>query len=162
MTPLARFLIPQFDAALRMLHDCIAACPPDHWDSPIAKYPFWLVAYHTLCFADLYLSPNEASWQPSPVLHPRGIAELNDEYPSRRFTQPELRSYCEFCRAKAPASLAAETPASLDGPSGFPRYPICRAEFHINNIRHIQHHTGQLSASLRRVGVDTRWAGTAG
>ncbi len=48
-------------------------------------------------------------------------------------------------------AIAAETPESLAGPSGFPWYEITRGEFHLNNIRHIQHHTGALYAYLRRV-----------
>ena len=78
MLPLPTILASQLSASLQMLHDCIARCPAAHWDSPIVKYPFWLVAYHALCFADFYLSPNEAAWEPSPIYHPRGIAELND------------------------------------------------------------------------------------
>ncbi len=159
MTPLAQALAPQYEAALKMLRDSIAHCPADHWDALIVKYPFWQSAHHALCFTDLYLSTNEAAWTPqTATVHPRGIAELNDEYPSRRFTQAELLTYADFCRAKIETSLAAETPQTLAGPSGFPHYPINRAEFHINNIRHIQHHAAQLIASLRRIGIDTKWA----
>lgn len=173
-------LAAQFEASLRMLHDCIRQCPPEHWDSLIAKYPFWMVAYHTLCFVDLYLSPGEAVWQPRTGegsggvggLHPLGWAELNDEYPSRRFSQAELLGYVEICRrmlgvvlgdndgaaSKEASRAQPETDESLEGPSGFSRLPFSRAELHLYNIRHIQHHTGQLSAFLRRVGVDTKWA----
>ncbi len=154
---LPQVLISQFHAALQMLTECIVRCPAEHWRSPIVKYPFWLVAYHTLCFADFYLAPSESTWTPHPVYHPRGIDELNDEYPSREFSQAELLAYADLCRRKVPAALALETPDSLAGPSGFPRYPISRAEFHINSIRHIQHHAAHLGASLRRIGIDTKW-----
>ena len=33
------------------------------WDAPIAKYPFWMVAYHTLCYVDCYLSPDNAAFE---------------------------------------------------------------------------------------------------
>ena len=157
MPDLASVLLSQFRAALGMLRDCIARCPAEHWNTPIVKYPFWLVAYHTLCFADFYLSPSESAWAPSPLYHPRGIAELNDEYPSRTFSQPELLAYLEFCISKAGPSLASESAETLNGPSGFPRYPCSRAEFHINSIRHIQHHAAHLGAFLRRAGIDTDW-----
>ena len=55
--------------------------------------------------------------------------------------------------------LDAETEGSLGGPSGFARRAFSRLEMHLYNLRHIQHHTGQLSAFLRRAGVDTRWVG---
>ena len=150
-------ILAQFEAALSMLKECISKCPPEHWDGKIAKYTFWQVAYHTLCFVDLYLSPTEAQFQTSPVFHPKGMAELDDEYPSRRFTQAELINYIHVCHEKLVASLAAETPQSLEGPTGHSRRDFPRAELYLYNMRHVQHHTGQLSAYLRRAGVDTRW-----
>jgi hypothetical protein len=155
---LNRILLAQHEAALCMLRECIERCPPQHWDAPIAKYPFWMVAYHALCFADFRLATSDAAWQPRPDFHPRGRAELDDEYPSRTFTQPELLAYADLCLRLARATIPAESRATLEGPSGFPRLPFSRAELHIYNTRHIQHHTGQLSASLRRIGVDTGWA----
>ena len=158
MTDLYKMLTAsQIDAALAMLNHCIDRCPDEHWDGLIAKYPFWMVAYHTLCFADLYLSPGEATFQPRKDLHPAGMAEFDEEYPSRKFTQQELLGYVETCRRKLNDSLATETSESLAGPSGFARRKFTRAELHLYNLRHIQHHTGQLSAFLRRVGVDTDW-----
>jgi len=150
-------LLAQFEAALCMLRDCIERCPPQHWDAPIAKYPFFLVAYHTLYMADIRLAPSDAAWNPRPEFHPRGRAEVDDEYPSRRFTQAELLAYTDLCLSLARAAIPAESAATLAGPSGFPRLEFSRAELHIHSTRHIQHHTGQLGASLRRIGVDTAW-----
>jgi hypothetical protein len=150
----------QFEAALAMLAACIDRCPPALWDEPIGKYPFWQVAYHTLCFADCYLAPEDAAWTPQEGpggLHPRGRAELEDEYPSRRFEQAELAGYAELCLARLRQTLAAETDEALAGPSGFSWLPFTRAELHLYNLRHIQHHTGQLSAFLHRHGIETRW-----
>ena len=157
-------LIVQLEAALCMLAECIEKCTPAHWDQPIAKYPFWMVAYHTLCCTDVYLSPNEQLWQPrqdslSPGggLHPRGKQEIEEEFPSRRFEQAELIEYAAICRALIRQAIEAETPESLQGPCGFSWLSFSRVEVHIYNARHIQHHAGQLGASLRRVGVQTSW-----
>ena len=50
---------------------------------------------------------------------------------------------------------------SLAGPSGFWWYKIPRGEFHLNNIRHVQHHASQLSLRLRRAaGIQTHWVGS--
>ncbi len=158
-------LLAQFDAALCMLRDCIERCPPEHWDGLIAKYPFWQVAYHTLCFVDLYLSPGDEVWRPrTGGLHPAGRAELDEEYPSRRFTRAELLDYVSICRRQLHEVLGEAPSAgqreSLEAPSGFPWLPFSRAELHLYNIRHIQHHTGQLSAYLRRAAVPTDWIKT--
>lgn len=160
-------LAGQFQAALCMLDDCIGKCPLQQWDGLIAKYPFWQVAYHTLCFADLYLTPGgEAAFGLRPDLHPAGWSEFNDEYPSRRFEKAELAAYAATCRAKAEQTLAAETRESLTAPSGFARLGFTRGELHIYTIRHMQHHAGQLSAFLRRIDgadgapTDTKWVKT--
>ena len=155
MDPLNRILTSQFHAALLMLRECIEKCPEDHWDSLIARYTFWQVAYHTLCMVDCRLDLSDEAWQPHPLFHPAGRADLEDEYPSRRFTRPELLAYFTFCQNKLTAAIPSETAAALNAPA--PGFPFSRAELHLQSIRHIQHHTGQLSASLRRVGVETRW-----
>lgn len=166
MVDFRSILRSQFRAALAMLDECIRACPDAHWDSPIAKYPFWHVAYHAICFVDCYLSPSnddftrtvESRRSESFNPHPCGMAELEGEYPSRRLTRDELIQYLDLCRAKLDAIMDAETDATLAGPSGFSWLPFTRAEAHLYNLRHVQHHTGQLSASLRRADVQTRWA----
>lgn len=155
----------QFSAALAMLGETIEKCPDASWEAPVGKYPFWMVAYHTLCYADVYLSKDDASWAPQTGpggVHPAGRGELEEEYPSRKFERAELLEYLEFCRRKLAEEMAAETEATLAGPSGFPRLKFSRAELHLYNLRHIQHHTGQLSALLRRCGVDTGWVKSDG
>lgn len=158
MKPILR---SQFEAAFAMLVDCIEKCPEASWDGTIAKYPFWHAAYHTLCFVDVYLERSDEAWLPHAEFHPKGRQELDDEYPSRRFSREELLAYAAFCRekiARVPGNgVGAETEESLSGPSGFPWLPFSRAELHVYNTRHIQHHAGQLGAFLRRAGVELKW-----
>src|ERR687884_626066 len=52
-------LTGQFEAALCMLNQCVRACPPEHWEGKIANNTFRQVAYHTLFYVELYLSPGE-------------------------------------------------------------------------------------------------------
>ncbi len=153
-------VLGQFESALDMAAHAISRCPAKHWEGIIGKYPFWQVAYHALCFVDLYASPSDDAWKPHPTFHPKGRAELSDEYPSRIFTKAELLAYVEFCNERVKASLSAETPASLRRPSGFSWVKINRAELPIYSLRHLQHHVGQLTAYLRRVNIGTRWGFT--
>lgn len=158
MPPIAPAIIAsQLEAGLCMFDECVRACPDEHWDSPIAKYPFWLVAYHTLCYVDCYLSRGSAVFSPRPDLHPKGMQEYEEEYPSRRFERDELVRYIGICRAKVRTELEADDDVSLASPSGFSWLPFTRAELHLYNLRHLSHHTGQLTAFLRRVGVETGW-----
>ena len=47
----------QFGAAIDMLDNAITACPDAVWDDRSRQPEFWYLAYHTLFFLDLYLSP---------------------------------------------------------------------------------------------------------
>ena len=144
-----QILTGQFEASLAMLNACIAACPEEHWEGKIANGSFRWVAYHTLFFVDLYLSPSEEAFQLRD-LHHRGGDERGEDA-SLGLSKQETLSYVPVCRQKMHRAIAAETVQSLAGPSGFSYRKFSRAELHIYNIRHIQHHTGQLSAYLRRV-----------
>src|SRR5262245_32843960 len=142
-------LVGQFEASLAMLNVCISACAEEHWEGKIAHGSFRWVAYHTLFFVDLYLSESEEAFQLRD-LHERGGDERGEEA-SPGLPKQETLAYVPICRQKMLETIAAETAESLTGPSGFSYRKISRAELHIYNIRHIQHHTGQLSAYVRRV-----------
>jgi hypothetical protein len=146
-----QMLSGEFEAALSMLNACIEACPEQNWEDKIANGTFRWVTYHALFFLDLYLSPSEHEFKRRDF-HIRGGDEREDRL-CEGLGKQETLAYMPICRQKMLESIAAETPESLAGPSGFSWYPITRGEFHVNNIRHVQHHTGQLSAHLRRIGV---------
>lgn len=152
-----RCLIDQFGAALAMLEQCVERCPPAAWEAPVGNYPFWHVAYHVLFYTDLYLSPNEESFEAPSFQRENYELFGGKPWPPYEavvadipFDKPVIRGYVEICRRKASQSIAAETPESLDGPPGFSWYHIPRAEFYLNNLRHLQHHTAQLSLALRK------------
>jgi DinB superfamily len=145
---LKHVLLSQLEAALAMLNQCITACPPEHWETKIANDTFRQVAYHTLFFTDLYLSPNEAAFLLRD-LHTHGGDERGPTL-SPGLPQAETLAYLPLIRQKALDIFAAETPDSLQGPSGFSWRKTSRTELHIYNIRHLQHHTGALIASLRK------------
>jgi hypothetical protein len=158
----------QFEAALWMLNDCIERCPAEHWSGPtsiIGKYEFWHVAYHTLYCTDYHLSRDEASLEYPSQFYPGGPDDLADEYPRRQMEQRELIRFASHCLSKLRNAIAAETSASFTEPSGFPRRSFSRGELYLYNMRHVMHHTGQLSAHLRRMNVaeahQPRW-GSAG
>jgi hypothetical protein len=157
ITLVKTILTGQFEASLCMLKECIQKCPQEHWEDKIANDTFRQVAYHTLFWTDLYLSANEAAFQLRDV-HQRGGDDRSDSGPSVGLDRDEALGYVAFCRAKGLEVLTAETAESLQGPSGFSWLALPRAELHLYNIRHIQHHTGQLSAFLRRIVHDgERW-----
>lgn len=140
----------QFEAALCMVYHPVRICRTEHWEGKIAQSTFRQMAYHTLFFADLYLSPSESTFELRDV-HSRGGEGRRPEL-SNGLSQQETQEYADFCRQKAITIIAGETETSLAGPSGFSWRKTSRLEHHLYNIRHIQHHAGAFSAFLRRIG----------
>jgi hypothetical protein len=90
----------------------------------------------------------------------RDYEELEDHPPLLLYEKAFIRSYLQHARRKARETIASESAEVLAGPSGFRRRQCSRAELHVYNIRHIQHHAAQLSLRLRLdAGVDIPWVG---
>jgi hypothetical protein len=104
-------LANQYDAALTMLRRCVEACPPEHWESKIAQGTFRWVAYHTLFFTDLYLSPSNESFMLRDF-HERGGDE-RQPVAAPGLNKDETLAYIPLCRQKAIDSIASETEESL-------------------------------------------------
>jgi hypothetical protein len=154
-------LAGQYGAALAMLDACLGpAESAGVWHEPVGRFPFWHVAYHVIFCTDMYLSPDERSFRP-PAFHQPGSNFLGPApwAPDQKividppYDRETLSAYVAACRAKAARAVAAESEATLAGPSGFHWLHFTRLELHLYNLRHVQHHAGQLSACLRRHGA---------
>jgi hypothetical protein len=153
----------QFEAAFCTIYICIDRCPDEAWDAPVGNLAFCQVVFHTLFFADFYLCESDEAIRQQ-RFH-RDNAEFFRDYeefqPRKQqllYDRPGILRYLEHCRRKANDVVAAETEATLQGPSGFARRDCTRAEVHVYNIRHIQHHAAQLSLRLRLdFGEDIPW-----
>lgn len=164
-------IVDQYEAALSMLKACVEKSPATVWNGPVATYKFWQVVFHTLFFTDLYLGPDEESFrrQPFHLQHAPFFVDYNADHEpfegraprQELYDRASLLTYLEFCRRKASEVMGGETEDTLTGPSGFSYRKFSRAELHLYNIRHIQHHTAQLSLRLR---LDTNegveWVGS--
>jgi hypothetical protein len=166
MTETFKHLITnQFEASLCTISHCVARCPDDVWNARVAKYPFCQVAFHTLFFADFYLGPDPDS-QRRQRFHLNNpdlfgdYEQLQDREPESLYERRQIEAYLDFCRSKAKSTIAAETVEDLCAPAKFPRRNCSRAELHVYNIRHIQHHAAQLILRLRLdTDVDIPWIG---
>ncbi len=163
---LRELLRNQFEAAFCTLHLCLEQCPDELWQAPVGNEPFSRVVFHTLFFADMYLSTDEASFRQQPF-HIEN-ADLFGDYEQLEWRDPvcvyerePIRNYTNFCRKKAFGVISEETDESLAGSCGFPRRDFSRAELHVYSMRHIQHHTAQLSLRLRlSADVGIPWVGS--
>lgn len=161
---LAIALKSQYHAALAMLREAIAQCPDELWSSRDCENPFWRVVYHTLYGAHLYLGAGEEHFRPW-ERHQTGLQDLDDvrapdelqrylELPHRPpqtgepYTRAQMLEYWSMCDAMV--DDAVDELDLLADHCGFSWHTDCpRAVHQIMSIRHIQHHTAQLSDRLR-------------
>lgn len=154
----------QYIAALLMLRNSIIACPETVWNDSSYGNRFWHVSYHVLYFTALYLSPSLqesnlwekcrktyqalSKWESEPDYDP----EQNIPY-----TKEELLDFIEFIQLRLEVAFD-EVP--MDSSSGFPWISFNKLQLHIYNLRHLQHHTGQLTERIKQTtGKGIAWVG---
>jgi hypothetical protein len=166
---LAELLAHQYEASLCTLNLAVVRCPESSWNEPVAKWKFCQAAFHAVFFADVYLQPSDdvaaVKLQTFHIEHKadfRDYEELEDREHVLLYEKPFVLSYLEHIRRKAQAISARESADMLAGPSGFRRRKCSRAELHVYNIRHIQHHAAQLSLRLTLdTDMEVPWVGHA-
>jgi hypothetical protein len=159
----------QMAASIQMARLAIEACPEELWDDRAEGSPFWHLAYHALFFTDLYLSKDDKSFRPA-AFHEDKAHFLPGDYqdfagivgtPEKAFSRDQLLAYADHCLEKCDHTFAALTDQRALERCGFRWYELNLGEFLLNNLRHTQHHAGQLVLLLRRradIGID--WLGT--
>ena len=154
----------QYQAALEMLRRAVVKCPESLWDDPTYKNRFWHLAYHALFYTHLYLHPSQKAfvpWEkqrddyqfmgPTPW-PPHTEPEIGEPY-----TKEEILEYLDLCRQHVEEIVDT---LDLDGESGFDWLPFGKMELQFYNIRHLQHHAGELCERLgTAVKINVDWVG---
>jgi hypothetical protein len=151
----------QYHAGLAMLRETIDKCPASLWTDPAFTNPTWQVAYHTLFYTHLYLQPAEKPFVPWP-LHRPGYHRLGEPLPDGGALQPYTTATMVACWQWCDTQVnGAVDRLDLEASeSGFPWYPIPKLAHQFVNLRHLQHHTGQLAERLRtHAGLGLAWVG---
>jgi len=152
---IAEAVAHQYHSALKMLGTAIELCPEQLWLSTSGASPnrYWHIAYHALFYTHFYLAPAESDFVP--WQHHRPEYNFLGAVPSRPnetrivdlpYTQAELREYLDFCHQEVDKQTGVLDPTA---PSGFYWLPFDKLELQFYNLRHLSHHTGQLSERLR-------------
>jgi hypothetical protein len=145
----------QFHSAVKMLDQAIDLCPDALWLAVSGSSPnrYWHIAYHALFYTHFYLAPGESEF--TPWQHHRPEYNFLGAVPWRPneahladipYTQTQLREYLDFCQSEVDKQTAF---LDLEAPSGFHWLPFNKLELQFYNLRHLAHHTGQLSERLR-------------
>lgn len=147
----------QFGAAIEMLENAVLACPDALWGDRSQRPEFWYVVFHTLFFLDLYLSDSDVGFTPPA---PFTLDEMDEAglLPERVYTKAELHAYLEHGRKKCRTAIQAMTDEKAHQRCGFDWLDISVAEVLLYNMRHVQHHVGQLNLILRqKADSASRW-----
>jgi hypothetical protein len=146
-----------------MLNQAITQCPEDLWADTKFNNQFWQIAYHALFYAHLYLQPTEEDfipWQKHNENYHSFEAlssASTDESTVLVYKKDEVLEYLEVCRQEVDTQVAG---LNLEAESGFPWIPFTKQELQFYNIRHLQHHTGELCERLGTLAnIDIKWVG---
>ncbi len=161
MEIIRNMLARQFGASAQMLQESIESCPEQIWAKGLGGAVFWHLAYHAIFFLDFYLHKREADFTPAPF-HREDAWNLDAAPSVEPYSQATLLEYLQQVRKRARPLLAELTQDDLTAPSPVPWYSTPRGEFLLNNLRHTQHHIGQLNMILNAHGVKSpRWHGAS-
>lgn len=147
----------QFGASIDMLENAMESCPESLWGDRSKRPEFWYVAFHTLFYLDLYLSESETGFAPPA---PFTLDEMDERgiLPERVYTKEELRRYLLHGREKCRITISSMTEERANARCGFSWLDITVGETLLYNMRHVQHHAGQLNMLLRQnVDAAPRW-----
>ncbi len=148
-----------------MLHSAIELCPEDLWFSTEYRNRFWHIAYHTVFYTHLYVQPSETDFQAwnkhvpnSNYLGPRPWAKNEPFQIPEPYAKSDVQDYFELCLAEVEKQVPL---IRLEDGSGFSWLPFDKFELQAYNIRHLQHHTGQLIERLRTAAnIGVSWTGS--
>ena len=143
----------QFGASLDMFQNALEKCPEELWDSKEeGAYRFWYWAYHTLFWTDYYLDTEPQDFRPP---EPYNMSEFDPEglLPDSVYSKEQLIDYTELCRNKLRNLIKGfiSDPSLLEREWRNDRKSDSMYELTLYNMRHVQHHTGQLNMLLGQV-----------
>lgn len=151
----------QFGASIDALERTIEMCPDEVWGDPAklsdAWHEPWYLTFHTLFWLELYLHGSKEGFRP---LEPYGLEELDPTgvLPDRIYSRAEMLAYLHHCRQKCKATIESLTTESAQRVCKFRWGEFSFIELLLYNMRHVQHHVGQINLILRqRIDNAPRW-----
>ena len=140
----------QFEPCWRMLEETINNWPEDLWETTDPEEPpAWQVALHILMGMEYWMQPEAGKYKA-----PKFDKEINPNLgePSvESLSREEMNAYFRKVQTTVDAFFSKLSDQALKEPaSAYDQWT--NLDVIIENIRHAQHHLGQLNARLRRIG----------
>jgi hypothetical protein len=155
-------IISQYRAALEMLEDVIHKCPDDLWDKRNYESAYWRIVYHILFYTALYLDPkNHVPYKDHKPNYNR-LGTVNDKGQpviiGKVYSKEEMLWYTDSIYHNCEDAIMQ---TEIEEDSSIEWLSMSNGEMHLYNIRHIQHHIGQLTERLHQNGIRSiRWEGS--
>ena len=148
-----------YEAGIAMIESAVRACPEALWAAGAPERSFWYTVFHVLFWTDVYLLGRYEDYAP-PAPFTRDEMDPAGLYPSEPYAKETLLAFAAHCRAHVRSCFAALTDAQAAARCAIERHDCSVAEMHLYNLRHVQHHAGQLQLLLRQGAVTPpRWIG---
>jgi hypothetical protein len=147
----------QFGASIDMLTNVIANCPDNYL---VTNKRFYYLAYHSVIFLDYYLSIPPKDFSPNLTFtikdkDQRPPDSVGNMIPDKIFSRQELIDYLKYSRLKCKKLIESlidyeklNVRFTEGNQEGDMDYSIL--EILLYNMRHTQHHTGQLNLIMRQ------------
>jgi len=157
-----RELANQYKIALTMLKSVVHETDAGIWlFTDEKKEAAWHIAYHAVYYANIYCSPSEEAvhrWErQSNNCHFLGQTPWPPHQrfvPGESYSKADIIEYIDFVLGVIPEYLELLEPEKPCWPHW---YKMNQFEFHLNNLRHIQHHIAQIIA--QNDGSSVGWPG---
>lgn len=156
---LRKVLWNQFGASIDMLKNIIVMWPDQYWNLTNKVY---YLSYHTFLFLDYYLTIPPTNYNAPlsfTMISPDKIPAyaIDDLLPARLYTKNEMLDCLESCRQKSKGVIFGLTEKNLeqrwsdqpDDIAGNATLKYSVLEILLYNLKHVQHHAGQLNLLLR-------------
>lgn len=140
-----------------MLRAAIEQCPPQVWTQAADGPAGGRIAYHTLHYTDAYLCDGWDAHQQAAWAHEHAYLFKREgswppesaEIPDVIYDAEQLLAYGDEVKQTARDVVASK---DLSDASAFAHIKGTRLAVHVYNLRHLQHHVGQLCLLTRRAG----------
>ncbi len=145
----------QYCATFQMLRQSIELCTDDLWFDDSHINQTWWIAYHAIFYTHMYAQINDYTFKrlknhPKPEQFRGTIPWPPRSKPDAPYSRADILDYINFCEANI--SDWIDLLDLTDPKCGFWWYKgMGKLEHQFNNLRHIQHHVGQLADRVRNV-----------
>ena len=156
LSEIKKSYLRQIGAAFKMLEYTIDKANDTTWTARINNMPFWQICYHVLWHTDFYFHANQATFQPQ-SFDMKGIKNISIKPDSQMIedqkhpiSKRNMKAYCTYAKQKANQFIQNINESYFTTPSPFEWHGFPKIDLVDYNLRHLQHHVGQLDIILRR------------